>query len=62
MAPNWLGRPLSIVSGVGALAGGLLVLTATVYGSWVTLIPAAGAFALGGLCWQIADRMASARH
>jgi len=62
MTPNWLGRPLSIASAVGALVGALLVLTATVYGSWTTLIPAAAAFALGGLSWQIADRMASARH
>jgi predicted PurR-regulated permease PerM len=61
-APVWLGRPLSVAAGVLALAGSLLVFTATVYGSWPTLIPAAAAFALGAVSWQLADRMGSRRH
>ena len=55
--PVWLGRPLSVAAGVLALAGSLLVFAATVYGSWPTLIPAAVAFALAAVCWQLADRM-----
>lgn len=55
--PTWLGRPLAMASGLLALAGSLGVFAATVYGSWVMLIPAAAAFALGAVCWQVADRM-----
>jgi len=57
VAPPWLGRPLSVASGLLALTGSLMVFTATVYGSWLMLIPGAAAFALAAACWQVADRM-----
>ncbi|HSM02531.1 MAG TPA: hypothetical protein VK960_08870 [Acidimicrobiia bacterium] len=56
-APPWLGRPLSVASALLALTGSLVVFAATIYGSWVMLIPALAAFALGAVCWQVADRM-----
>ena len=62
MTPEWLGRPLSIGSGLLALAGALLVFAATAYGSWLVLLPAAAVFAGAALCWHVADRVASNRH
>ena len=59
--PDWLERPLSIVTALSALAGAACLFAAAMYGSYTWLVVGIGAFALSGLLWQITDRLAARR-
>jgi hypothetical protein len=55
VVPRRWATPLLAAAAVLAGVASLLVLAATVFGTWVPALAAAGCFAAAGLLWHLAD-------